>query len=50
MKNEILAEIWRNRDEFIKRCGYDLRRMAEELHKTAQDPRNPLVHGTKKRA
>ncbi len=50
MKNEILAEAWRNRDEFAKRCNYDLRRMAEELHKTAQDPRNPLVHGSQKRA
>jgi hypothetical protein len=48
MKNEILAEVWRNRDEFAKRCNYDLRRMAEELQKVGLDPRNPLIHPGRK--
>jgi DNA-binding winged helix-turn-helix (wHTH) protein len=48
MKNEILAEVWRNRDAFAKRCNYDLRRMIEALRRVEQDPRNPLVHAKKK--
>lgn len=47
MKNEILDEVWRNRDEFAKKCDYDLRRMVEELRKAARDPKNPLVHKRK---
>jgi hypothetical protein len=50
MKNEILAELWRNRAAFAKRCNYDLACMMEELRKVERDPRNPLVHGKKKPA
>ena len=31
MKNEILEEVWRNRDEFAKRHNYDLKAMVETL-------------------
>ncbi len=50
MKNEILEEVWHNRDAFAKRCNYDLGCMMEELRKVKRDPRNPLVHGKKKSA
>lgn len=50
MKNEILAEVWRTRDAFAKRCNYDLRCMIEELRRVERDPRNPLVHVKKKSA
>jgi len=48
MKNEILEEVWRNRDAFAKRCNYDLGCMMKELRKVGRDPRNPLVHGKRK--
>ncbi len=48
MKNEILEEVWRNRDAFAKRCNYDLGRMMKELKKVERDRRNPLVHGKRK--
>jgi len=44
MKNEILEEVWRNRDAFAKRCHYDLGCMMKEIRKVERDPRNPLVH------
>jgi len=50
MKNEILEEVWRNRDAFAKRCEYDLGCMMEELRKLERDPRNPLMHGRRKSA
>jgi hypothetical protein len=30
-KNEILSEVWRNRDEFAKRHNYDLTKMVATL-------------------
>ncbi len=50
MKNEILTEVWRNRDAFAKRCNYSLRRMVQALQEIKKDPRNPLVHGKNKSA
>lgn len=47
MKNEILLEVWRNRDEFAKRCNYDLDVMVKMLQKVERNARNPLVDRTK---
>ncbi len=43
MKNEIMLEVWRNRDEFARRCNYDLDLMVKTLRRMERDPRNPLV-------
>jgi hypothetical protein len=43
MKNDILLEVWRNRDEFAKRYNYDLDLMVEALQKLERRSKNPLV-------
>ena len=48
MKNEILLEVWHNRDEFAKRCKYNLDVMVEMLQQVERAPWNPLVDKTKK--
>lgn len=48
MKNEILREVWRNRDEFARRCNHNLDLMAETLRKVERGIRNPVVDRTKK--
>ena len=50
MKNEILVEVWRNRDAFAKQCNYNLDLMVKKLQQIERDPRNPLVTRTKKTA
>jgi len=48
MKNEIMLEVWRNRDEFARRCNHNLDLMAETLRKVERSIRNPVVDRTKK--
>jgi hypothetical protein len=50
MKNEILLEVWRNRDDFAKQHNYDLKSMVKALQKSERICRNPLVDRTKKKA
>jgi len=48
MKNEILQEVWRNRDEFAERCNYDLDVMVEALAQIERERRLTLVDKRKK--
>jgi hypothetical protein len=48
MKNEILLEVWRNRDKFARRCNYDLEVMLQTLRQVERAPWNPLVGKAKK--
>jgi len=48
MGNEILREVWRNRDEFAKQCNYDLDVMVERLAQIERDPRISLVNKRRK--
>ncbi len=48
MKNEILLDVWRNRDAFAKRCNYNLDLMIKKLQQIERDPHNPLAKRTKK--
>lgn len=48
MKNEILLDVWRNRDEFAKRHNYDVDLMIETLQKSQCASQNPLVDRRKK--
>ncbi len=43
MKNDILEEVWRNRDEFAKQYNYNLNDMVSELQKLEQNPFSRLV-------
>ena len=42
-KDEIIAEVWRNRDAFAKRHNYDLDAMVEELRRMERRSANKLV-------
>jgi len=46
-ENEILREVWRNRDAFAKRHGYDLDAMVEELRQMERQSHNKLVDRSK---
>jgi len=48
MKNEILLEVWRNRDEFARRCSYNLDIMIKKLQQIERNPRYPLASRTRK--
>ena len=50
MKNEILNEVWRNRDEFAKKCKYDLDTMVKKLRQIERDTRNPLTAKPKRKS
>ena len=43
MKNDIIEEVWRNRDEFAKRHNYNIDDMVAELQKSEQNPFSRLV-------
>ena len=43
MKDEILEEVWRNRDEFARRHNYDLDAIIAELKEMERTPLNRLV-------
>jgi hypothetical protein len=50
MKNEILLEVWRNRDAFARQHNYNLDLMVKTLQRIERDPHSPLLDRTKKRA
>ena len=43
MKNEILSEVWHNRDEFVKRHNYDLNAMVATLQEMERHPWSAIV-------
>ena len=43
MKNDIIEEVWRNRDEFAKQFNYNIDDMVAELQKSEQNPFSRLV-------
>lgn len=43
MTNEILSEVWRNRDEFAKRHNYDLDAMVATLQEMEHHPWSTMV-------
>jgi len=46
--NEILKELWRNRDAFAKRHRYDLNAMVEEIRRMQRQSPNKLVDRSEK--
>ncbi len=43
MKNEILQEVWHNRDEFAKEYNYDIGAMVAALQEMEKHPLTPTV-------
>jgi hypothetical protein len=43
MKNEILEEVWRNRDEFARKHNYDLDAMVSALQEMERHPLSEVV-------
>jgi N-methylhydantoinase B/oxoprolinase/acetone carboxylase alpha subunit len=43
MKNELLEEVWRNRDDFAKKWNYDLDAMVAALQDMEQHAHGTLV-------
>jgi hypothetical protein len=48
-KNEILEEVWRNRDEFAKEHNYDLDEMMAALQEMEKHPLSKVVDRRRKR-
>ena len=48
-KNEILEEVWRNRDEFAKEHNYDLDAMVAALQKMEKHPLSKVVDRRRKK-
>jgi hypothetical protein len=42
-RDEIIAEVWRVRDEYARRHGYSLDRIVEDLRKRQERPHSKLV-------
>jgi len=47
MKNELLEEVWRIRDEIGAECGYDVRRLAVLIRREETKVGKRLVHAPK---
>jgi len=47
MVDEILEEVWRNRDDFARRHNYDLDAMVAEIKEMERQPWSPLINREK---
>ena len=47
MKNDLLKEVWRIRDQIGAECGYDLKRLATLVRGEETKAGNRLVHSPK---
>jgi len=48
-KNEILEEVWRNRDEFAREHNYDIDAMVATLQKMEKHPLSKVVDRRRKK-
>lgn len=48
MKDEILTEVWRNRDEFAKQHNYDIEAMVATLREMERHPWSTMTDRSKK--
>jgi hypothetical protein len=49
MKNELLQELWRHRDEFARQYHYDIDEMVIALQQMADQPLTKIVDRRKKK-
>ena len=47
MKNDLLKDIWRIRDQIGAECGYDLKRLGALVHREEVRVGKRLVHSVK---
>ena len=48
-RDEIIAEVWRNRDAYVKRCHYSLDEILDDLRRRQKTPHSKLVDRRKRR-
>ncbi|MGE5295719.1 MAG: hypothetical protein ACM3VT_12900 [Solirubrobacterales bacterium] len=46
MKDEIIEEVWKAKDEIARECGYDLNKLAERLRKAQDQEKRRVVDFT----
>lgn len=50
LRDEIIAEVWRLKDAYAKKCGNDLDKMLADLRKRQKHPFSKLVDRRKRRS
>jgi hypothetical protein len=45
-RDEVLSEVWKNREEYAREHGHDLRAIVEDLKKRQRNPFSRLVDRT----
>jgi len=48
--DEIIAEVWRSRDEYVRHHDHDLDRIVEDLRRRQEKPHSEIVDRRKPRA
>ena len=43
MKNPIIEELWKVKDEIARECGYDLNKLAEHLRQGQKEGKHKIV-------
>jgi hypothetical protein len=49
MKNPILEELWKVKDEMARECGYDLNKLADLLRQRQKESKHKVVDFSVKR-
>lgn len=47
MKNPVIEELWKVKDEIARECGYDLNKLAELLRKGQKEGKHQVVDFSK---
>jgi hypothetical protein len=50
MKNPIIEELWKVKDEIARECGYDLKKLAELLRTRQNEGKHKVVDFSKSQA
>ncbi len=50
MKDEIIEQVWKAKDQIASECGHDLRKLAALLQKRQQQRRHKIVNLTNQQA
>jgi hypothetical protein len=48
-RDEVLSEVWKNREEYAREHGHDLRAIVEDLKKRQQTPFSRVIDRTRGR-
>jgi len=50
MKNPVIEELWKVKDEIARECGYDLNKLADYLRQRQKEDGRQVVDFSEKRA